>query len=181
MPRAGSRWCLHFVACASVRKSLTWDLHLQARKMCCSHVAVFSALPEQVYFSASPTSRLPWFSCWILLKIRDVVQPSSKGTVFWRLHAVFSTHVSGHAHKAEDLELKLCKDTVPSSHADSERNNRIPRNFSYEAKSHTPLSHNILHHPNLLLHCLGQGSETQYPTDMLSHPFIASKATSGAK
>lgn len=35
------------------------------------------------------------------------------------LHTFVSTHVSDHAHKTEELKLKLCKDTAPSSQSDS--------------------------------------------------------------
>lgn len=90
------------------------------------------------YFATSPTSCLaPQFNFQILRNRRHCSTLIQRNKVLGCLHTFFSTHVSDHAPKTKELKLKLCKDTASSSCSDSSSagNNRIPKNFSYQANS----------------------------------------------
>lgn len=83
------------------------------------------------------------------------------------------------------MDAKIGGDTQPSSKEGKclWGNNRIKRNFSYEANSSLPHSHIVPHlcHSNLFLHCWTQSPEILLLMDLLSHSFTASKASSDTK
>lgn len=152
-----------------------WLRHPQAGNTC------------STLFATPATSCLLQFSFQSLWK-ETQCSTFTQRTILSCLCTFVSTHVSDHAHKTKELKLKVCKDTAPSSHSDSnsEGHNKTMRNFSYQ-----PI---LLQLPSLWSHhhsffptgsymipppcCLAQvKAQRLFPMDKLILQFISSLKT----